>query len=189
MSGTTGATNVIPGISSADLPTDMANGIDEGYAKQAGLGQMALFTNPQEGYNTFSGTWNPPPGHIWNGKYCQLVHWTAQCTTKPKCYACGKLRHYEREFTDTEAKNRNDAYPEQRKNTQSTSEKSEPGAVVGLRRPGEHENPQCTVSEGRAEDGLAGSVDTGLTGANTTTDERQRVESTASTANDEMGGM
>ncbi|KAE8951765.1 hypothetical protein PR001_g33589, partial [Phytophthora rubi] len=32
-------------------------------------GQVALFTNPQGIYNAWSGTWDPPPGHQWNGKY------------------------------------------------------------------------------------------------------------------------
>ncbi|GMF36741.1 unnamed protein product [Phytophthora fragariaefolia] len=29
----------------------------------------ALFTNPQGVYNVVTGTWDPPPGHVWNGKY------------------------------------------------------------------------------------------------------------------------
>ncbi|ETI31192.1 hypothetical protein F441_21687 [Phytophthora nicotianae CJ01A1] len=69
MTGTTGATNVIPGISSAGLPTDMAGGVDEGSVTRAEVEQVALFTNPQGVYKTFSGTWDPPPGHVWNGKY------------------------------------------------------------------------------------------------------------------------
>ncbi|GMF37382.1 unnamed protein product [Phytophthora fragariaefolia] len=31
--------------------------------------QVALFTNPQGVYNAYSGTWDPPPGHVLNGKY------------------------------------------------------------------------------------------------------------------------
>ncbi|KAE9344498.1 hypothetical protein PR003_g8440 [Phytophthora rubi] len=44
MSGTTGETNVIPGIS-GPLPSEMG------------------------GCNAYSGTWDPPAGHAWNGKY------------------------------------------------------------------------------------------------------------------------
>ncbi|ETN16344.1 hypothetical protein PPTG_21903 [Phytophthora nicotianae INRA-310] len=54
MTGTTGATNVIPGISSAGLPTDMAGGVDEGSVTRAEVEQVALFTNPQGVYKTFS---------------------------------------------------------------------------------------------------------------------------------------
>ncbi|ETI53029.1 hypothetical protein F443_03970 [Phytophthora nicotianae P1569] len=50
MDGTTGQTSVIPGISGTGLATLMA-------ASEDGRLQRV------------SGTWDPPPGHIWNGKY------------------------------------------------------------------------------------------------------------------------
>ncbi|OWY91298.1 hypothetical protein PHMEG_00040181 [Phytophthora megakarya] len=40
-------------------------GVHEGSGKRA----VALFTNPQDVYNAYSGTWDPPPGHARNGKY------------------------------------------------------------------------------------------------------------------------
>ncbi|KAE9261413.1 hypothetical protein PR003_g33940 [Phytophthora rubi] len=42
----------------------------------------ALFTNPQGVYNAVTGTWDPPPGHQWNGKYWYEPKKTAR--TKPK---------------------------------------------------------------------------------------------------------
>ncbi|GMF31610.1 unnamed protein product [Phytophthora fragariaefolia] len=30
---------------------------------------VARFTNPQGVYNKATGTWDPPPDHLWNGKY------------------------------------------------------------------------------------------------------------------------
>ncbi|KAE9323311.1 hypothetical protein PF008_g17394 [Phytophthora fragariae] len=68
MSGTMGHTNVIPGISGAGLPAEMV-GSGGDAMMQSEVEQVALFTNPQGVYNAYSGTWDPPPGHVWNGKY------------------------------------------------------------------------------------------------------------------------
>jgi len=60
MDGTMGQTSVIPGISGA--------GMDGSVLNPGEMPQMALFTNPQGIYNEFTGTWDPPPGRVWNGK-------------------------------------------------------------------------------------------------------------------------
>ncbi|KAG3236427.1 hypothetical protein PI124_g18568 [Phytophthora idaei] len=49
MSGTTGETNVIPGISGASLPTDMVTNADDGAIVGSEIEHVALFTNPQGG--------------------------------------------------------------------------------------------------------------------------------------------
>lgn len=69
MAGTMGQTMVIPGVGGAGLPAGMA--AMAGHAGTAGSegGGVALFTNPQGVWNDYSGTWDVPPGHTWNGKY------------------------------------------------------------------------------------------------------------------------
>lgn len=60
MNGTTGATNVIPGICGTGLPLDITGGTDDGVSMRPEIEHVALFTNPQGVYNTFSNTWDPP---------------------------------------------------------------------------------------------------------------------------------
>ncbi|OWZ03370.1 hypothetical protein PHMEG_00024910 [Phytophthora megakarya] len=43
------------------------------------MSAVALFTNPQGVYNTYSGTWDPPTGRVWNGKY-----WAPKSTKQRK---------------------------------------------------------------------------------------------------------
>ncbi|GMF57913.1 unnamed protein product [Phytophthora fragariaefolia] len=69
LSGTMGNTNVIPGVSGTGLPSEMLSGAGNEVEVQQELEHVALFTNPQGVYNAYSGTWDPPPGHVWNGKY------------------------------------------------------------------------------------------------------------------------
>ncbi|KAG6613805.1 uncharacterized protein IUM83_19587 [Phytophthora cinnamomi] len=73
MAGTTGQTMVVPGIGGTGLPTAITGSTmattNNGVVTQSEVGQVALFTNPQGIYNAWSGTWDPPPGHKWNGKY------------------------------------------------------------------------------------------------------------------------
>ncbi|KAE9064815.1 hypothetical protein PF010_g28466 [Phytophthora fragariae] len=72
MTGTMGQTMVIPGIGGPGLPTDMTSttGV-QGDTNEVrhDMEHAALFTNPQGVYNAVTGTWDPPPGHQWNGKY------------------------------------------------------------------------------------------------------------------------
>ncbi|KAG2823121.1 hypothetical protein PC118_g6842 [Phytophthora cactorum] len=49
MSGTTGETNMIPGISGTSLPTDMVTNADDGAIVGSEIEHVALFTNPQGG--------------------------------------------------------------------------------------------------------------------------------------------
>ncbi|KAG6586715.1 uncharacterized protein IUM83_18115 [Phytophthora cinnamomi] len=42
---------------------------NEGIMARRDMEHVALFTNPQGVYNKATGTWDPPPGHVWNGKY------------------------------------------------------------------------------------------------------------------------
>ncbi|KAE9274892.1 hypothetical protein PF001_g26855 [Phytophthora fragariae] len=67
-----GQTMVIPGIGGPGLPTDMTSttGV-QGDTNEVrhDMEHAALFTNPQGVYNAVTGTWDPPPGHQWNGKY------------------------------------------------------------------------------------------------------------------------
>ncbi|OWZ08380.1 hypothetical protein PHMEG_00019095 [Phytophthora megakarya] len=67
MDGTTGKTSVIPGVSGTGMDAKMTGSVDDvdGSGKRA----VALFTSPQGIYNAYSGTWDPPPDHAWNGKY------------------------------------------------------------------------------------------------------------------------
>ncbi|GMF57863.1 unnamed protein product [Phytophthora fragariaefolia] len=65
MEGTMGPTTIIPGIRSA-IPTNRTGG---GVATQSEVEHVAMFTNPQGIYKKFSGKWDKPPGHQWNGKY------------------------------------------------------------------------------------------------------------------------
>ncbi|OWZ15591.1 hypothetical protein PHMEG_00010741 [Phytophthora megakarya] len=72
MLGTTGQTMMIPGIGSAGLVTEV-NQIEEttedkGVRRRA-TESLALFNNPQGVYNAYAGIWEPPSGHVWNGKY------------------------------------------------------------------------------------------------------------------------
>ncbi|KAG2889558.1 hypothetical protein PC110_g342 [Phytophthora cactorum] len=68
MDGTAGQTNVLSGISGAGLAMVLASSTDRGTTAHGGQ-TVALFTNPQGVYNAYSGTWDPAPGHVWNGKY------------------------------------------------------------------------------------------------------------------------
>ncbi|KAE9003624.1 hypothetical protein PR001_g17924 [Phytophthora rubi] len=79
MSGTTGETNVIPGIS-GPLPTEMMGGAGGEAMLRSEVEHVALFTNPQGVYNAYSGTWDPPAGHAWNGKYWYEPRKTARKT-------------------------------------------------------------------------------------------------------------
>ncbi|GMF57008.1 unnamed protein product [Phytophthora fragariaefolia] len=63
MEGTMGPTSIIPGLSSAVALVD-----GSGSTTQDGVERVAMFTNPQEIYNKYSGKWDKPPGHKWNGK-------------------------------------------------------------------------------------------------------------------------
>ncbi|KAE8893176.1 hypothetical protein PF007_g5543 [Phytophthora fragariae] len=69
MNGTTGQTVVIPGIG---LSFEELTGSTDATQLSTSSGegsQLALFTNPQGIFSTFSGTWEVPPGRSWNGKY------------------------------------------------------------------------------------------------------------------------
>ncbi|GMF19388.1 unnamed protein product [Phytophthora fragariaefolia] len=68
MSGTMGDTNTIPRISGTGMPTEIIGGGSDAMMCSE-VEQVALFTNPERVYNAYSGTWDPPPGHEWNGKY------------------------------------------------------------------------------------------------------------------------
>lgn len=68
MDGTIGQTAVIPGISSTSVPENLVNSNRDGTVG-GGVQAVTLFTTPQGIYNTFSGTWESPHGHRWNGKY------------------------------------------------------------------------------------------------------------------------
>ncbi|KAF1793565.1 hypothetical protein GQ600_19115 [Phytophthora cactorum] len=68
MDGTAGQTNVLSGISGAGLAMVLASSTDRGTTAHGGQ-TVALFTNPQGVYNAYSDTWDPAPGHVWNGKY------------------------------------------------------------------------------------------------------------------------
>ncbi|GMF45697.1 unnamed protein product [Phytophthora fragariaefolia] len=61
---------VVPGIGGTGLPSTITGTAQaltsDGTVTQ---GEVALFTNPQGVYNAWSGTWDPPAGHQWNGKY------------------------------------------------------------------------------------------------------------------------
>jgi hypothetical protein len=72
MAGTTGQTLVIPGIGGTGFlleafatPMGLASARDDG----GGTSHLALFTNPHGIFNTYSGTWEVPPGRSWNGKF------------------------------------------------------------------------------------------------------------------------
>ncbi|KAE8952547.1 hypothetical protein PR002_g32647 [Phytophthora rubi] len=85
MTGTMGQTIVIPGIGGPGLPTDMTSttGVQSDTNEvRHDMEHAALFTNPQGVYNAVTGTWDPPPGHQWNGKYWYEPKKTAR--TKPK---------------------------------------------------------------------------------------------------------
>ncbi|OWZ06759.1 Gag-pol fusion protein [Phytophthora megakarya] len=69
MTGTTGQMNVIPGVSGTGLPTALTGDWGDMAAAEAEREHVALFTNPPGVYNAYSGTWDTPPGHQWNGKY------------------------------------------------------------------------------------------------------------------------
>ncbi|ETM33209.1 hypothetical protein L914_19527 [Phytophthora nicotianae] len=64
MDGTTGQTGVIPGISGTGVVA--LTHMEDGASTTGDVQPVALFTNPQGVYNTFSGTWDSPPGHVWN---------------------------------------------------------------------------------------------------------------------------
>ncbi|POM63931.1 LOW QUALITY PROTEIN: Hypothetical protein PHPALM_20615 [Phytophthora palmivora] len=67
--GTIGQTSVIPGVSGTGLDARMTEFVGEGIVGSNSKQAVALFTNPQGVYNAYSGTWDPPPGYVWNGKY------------------------------------------------------------------------------------------------------------------------
>ncbi|KAG3073150.1 hypothetical protein PI125_g22319 [Phytophthora idaei] len=69
MDGTTGPTSVIPGVSGTELTALLSTSSEHGVTMAGDAQTVVLLTNPQDVYNTYSGTWDPPPGHIWNGKY------------------------------------------------------------------------------------------------------------------------
>ncbi|KAE9303097.1 hypothetical protein PF008_g22315 [Phytophthora fragariae] len=72
MNGTTGQTVVIPGIGGTGLSFEALTGSTDATQSSTSSGegtQLALFTNPQGIFSTFSGTWEVPPGRSWNGKY------------------------------------------------------------------------------------------------------------------------
>ncbi|OWY99442.1 hypothetical protein PHMEG_00029552 [Phytophthora megakarya] len=69
MTRTTGQMNVIPGVSGTGLPTALMSDTNDVTATESEREHVALFTNPQGVYNAYSGTCDPPPGHVWNGKY------------------------------------------------------------------------------------------------------------------------
>ncbi|GMF41062.1 unnamed protein product [Phytophthora fragariaefolia] len=64
MEGMMEPTSFIPGFSSAVALVD-----GSGSTTQDGVKRVAMFTNPQGIYNKYSGKWDKPPGHKWNGKY------------------------------------------------------------------------------------------------------------------------
>ncbi|GMF58710.1 unnamed protein product [Phytophthora fragariaefolia] len=66
MAGTTEPLNVTPGISGTGLPAEMTSAVEANNGEARGV---ALFTNPQGVWNDCFGTWDPLPGHIWNGKF------------------------------------------------------------------------------------------------------------------------
>ncbi|KAE9040914.1 hypothetical protein PR001_g6862 [Phytophthora rubi] len=72
VNGTTGQTVVIPGIGGTGLSFEALTGSTDATQLSTSSGegsQLALFTNPQGIFSTFSGTWEVPPGRSWNGKY------------------------------------------------------------------------------------------------------------------------
>ncbi|KAG2999133.1 hypothetical protein PC120_g20968 [Phytophthora cactorum] len=69
MDGTTGPTSVIPGVSGTELTALLSTCLENGVTMVGDAQKVVLLINPQDVYNTYSGTWDPPPGHIWNSKY------------------------------------------------------------------------------------------------------------------------
>lgn len=69
MGGTLGQTGVIPGISDTGLVAFAHTSSENGASATSDMQPVALFTILQGVYNTYPGTWDPPPGHVWNGKY------------------------------------------------------------------------------------------------------------------------
>lgn len=65
MAGTTGATTVIPGVSLA-ADTYAGSGAT---ARNSGAVAYPLFTNPRGVWNKYSGTWDIPEHHTWNGRF------------------------------------------------------------------------------------------------------------------------
>ncbi|KAE8876775.1 hypothetical protein PF010_g28349 [Phytophthora fragariae] len=69
MAGTTGQTMVIPGVGNPDLAGYVAG---EGGPMAGSDSAWALFTNPRDVFNRWSGTWEPLTDRTWNGKYWAL---------------------------------------------------------------------------------------------------------------------
>ncbi|GMF88832.1 unnamed protein product [Phytophthora fragariaefolia] len=99
MSGTMWNTNVIPGISGTGLPTELMGGTSGESTVRSEAEQVALFSNPQGVYNSYSGTWDPPPGRVWNGKF-----WCEPRKTRKATAATG--RYAETKRPDSRAKQR-----------------------------------------------------------------------------------
>ncbi|GMF20629.1 unnamed protein product [Phytophthora fragariaefolia] len=100
--GTRGQTNVIPRIpSGTGIAAVLAGGVEAAATAQGDMQAYALFTNPQPIYNKYSGTWEPPPGHLWSGKYWnesrrsereRLVHATDLASSKASKMPVSKVK-------------------------------------------------------------------------------------------------
>ncbi|ETM39640.1 hypothetical protein L914_14219 [Phytophthora nicotianae] len=68
--GTTGQTLVIPGIGGTGLSTElMSGGLNGTTTLDGDGGVVVLFTNHRGVWNKYSGTWDVPPGRVWNGQF------------------------------------------------------------------------------------------------------------------------
>ncbi|EGZ06232.1 hypothetical protein PHYSODRAFT_246670 [Phytophthora sojae] len=117
MAGTTGQT--IPGIGGMGLPAGMLSNVDtsEGVVGTKEMEHVALFTNPQSVYNKATGTWDPPPGHVWNGKYWYEPRKTerkraaAKATTSGRAATKRPVKTRPKHETDESSGDESDAKP------------------------------------------------------------------------------
>ncbi|OWZ09839.1 LOW QUALITY PROTEIN: hypothetical protein PHMEG_00017392 [Phytophthora megakarya] len=65
MARSMGNTAAIPGVGSITVPVDLQQAMMENPEP----GSLALFTNPREAYNNFTGIYFKPEGRTWNGTY------------------------------------------------------------------------------------------------------------------------
>ncbi|GMF41781.1 unnamed protein product [Phytophthora fragariaefolia] len=120
MVGTTG--QPIPGIGDMGLPAGMLNNAsaNDGTTTRNDMKHVALFTNPQGVYNKATGTWDPPPGHLWNGKYCYEPRKTerkrevAKVMTSNKATSKKPVKAQSRRETDESSSDEPDDKPRKR---------------------------------------------------------------------------
>lgn len=115
MAGTTGQTAVIPGIGGTGLPSEiLATGAGGSSTTSKDATGVALFTNPQGVFNDYSGTWDVPPGRVWNGKFWAETRKSEK--KKPK-----SSRLHDSKKTEKKSKSKRDLTP-----PASSGDESEP---------------------------------------------------------------